>query len=182
MRLFFLLLVAAFAALLPGQACAQGQALEYAVKATYLYKFGPFVDWPANAFSSATSPVGLCIVGDDPFGAVADRAVAGQAIDGRSIVLRRLRSLDPNIPCHIMYVSGSAQQTVGSVLETVKGRPTLTITDGARDPATKGIIHFVIHDNKVRFEIDDQAAAESRILISSKVLSLAVSVRARGAR
>src|SRR3546814_20979696 len=31
---------------------AESDALEYAVKATYLYKFGPFIGWPATAFES----------------------------------------------------------------------------------------------------------------------------------
>ena len=36
---------------------AQGIALEYAVKANFLYKFGPFVDWPPHAFDSAVKSV-----------------------------------------------------------------------------------------------------------------------------
>jgi hypothetical protein len=55
----------------------------------------------------------------------------------------------------------------------------LTITDSARNARAKGIVHFVLRDNRVRFEIDEQAAAENGLVISSKVLGLAISVRPR---
>src|SRR3546814_1608149 len=44
--------------------------LERAVKASFLFKFVPFVDWPANAFGSATAPFQICLNGQDPFGSV----------------------------------------------------------------------------------------------------------------
>ncbi|MFZ2855210.1 MAG: YfiR/HmsC family protein, partial [Rhodocyclaceae bacterium] len=47
-------------------AAADGDSLEYTVKATYLFKFGIYVDWPSGTFSSPSSPLNLCIVGDDP--------------------------------------------------------------------------------------------------------------------
>ena len=52
----------------------------------------------------------------------------------------------------------------------------LTVTDAATDPAAKGIINFVIEDDRVRFEIDNSTAAAGGLTISSKLLSLAVHV------
>ncbi len=62
----------------------------------------------------------------------------------------------------------------------MKGAPILTVTDSSmRGPGSKGVIDFVIKDNRVRFDIDDQAAAKNGLNISSKLLSLAVAVRPR---
>jgi hypothetical protein len=158
---------------------AQSGSLEYAVKATYLYKFGPFVEWPGAAFESPSSAINLCVVGDDPFGEILDQAVSGQRIGERPVAVRRLRTVGRESGCHIMYVAGSDAQSVAEILDTVRGTPVLTITDSAQDARAKGIIHFVIHDNRVRFEIDDYAAAGNGLMISSKVLSLALSVRPR---
>jgi len=55
----------------------------------------------------------------------------------------------------------------------------LTITDAPADARDTGIINFVIRDNRVRFEIDLDAAARNQLTISSKLLSLATKVRAR---
>lgn len=167
-------------ALLPAPAArAEDESLEYAVKATYLYKFAPFVEWPDRAFDSPSSPLDLCVVGDDPFGRILDRAVEGQRIGQRPIEIRRLRTVGRDSGCDIMYVAGSPAQPAAEILETVRGTPVLTVTDAARDGDAKGIIHFVIYDDRVRFEIDDQTAAENGLMISSKVLSLALSVRPR---
>jgi hypothetical protein len=153
-------------------------SLEKAVKATYLYKFGAFVDWPTHAFDSSDGFY-LCVAGDDPFGATLDLAVHGQQVQGRPITVRRIQTAERDSHCHIMFISGSSTQSVAEGIAAVSGTPTLTITDESRDANAKGIIHFVIRDNRVRFEIDDQVAAASGLTISSKVLSLAVSVKAR---
>lgn len=158
---------------------AQGNPLELAVKATYLYKFGPFVGWPQTVFDLPGSPVVLCVVGDDPFGATLDQAVAGQRIGERPIALRRMARAERQAGCHIMYISGSTTQSVGEALDAVRGAPVLTFTDANQGSNAKGIIHLVVHADRVRFEIDEYAAAENGIAISSKVLNLAISVRPR---
>ena len=169
---------AAALALAPG-ASAQTGSLEYAVKATYLYKLAPFIEWPAGAFESPTSPFVICVAGDDPFGDLLETAVRGEEVAGRPIVLGRMPAVEGEPACHVLYVSGSANQSVAEGLAAVAGVPVLTVTDGARDRQAKGIVHFVIRANRVRFEIDEQAAYESGLVISSKVLSLAVSVKRR---
>jgi hypothetical protein len=60
----------------------------------------------------------------------------------------------------------------------VRGTPVLTVTDEAQGSA-HGIIHFVIRGNRVRFAIDDAAAAKNGMTISSKLMRLALSVRLR---
>jgi len=55
--------------------------------------------------------------------------------------------------------------------------PVLTVTDSIDALDAKGMINFVVADNRVRFEIDDAAARRSGLVISSKLLSLALSVR-----
>ncbi len=171
-------LAVAVAVVLALPARAQEASLEYAVKAQFLYKLGPFIDWPAQAFVDATGPVNLCIAGPDPFGAALDRAISGQHIGDRPIALTRLAAPARGLACHILFI-GSDPRATAAVIALVRGTPVLTVTDGIRDPAAKGIINFVIQANRVRFEIDDLAAAENGLDISSKVLSLAVSVRPR---
>lgn len=158
---------------------AAGNPLERAVKATYLYKFGPFITWPQTVFAAPEGPINLCVAGEDPFGATLDEAVAGQVINGRPIALRRMARVERQSGCHILFAAGSPAQSVDEAIAAVRGTPVLTFTDSARGNKAKGIIHFVVHDDRVRFEIDEYAAAENGITISSKVLSLAVSVRPR---
>ena len=170
-------IVAALAVGVPAHA-----ASEYAVKAAYLYKFAAFVEWPRSSFPEPDSPLNLCIIGFDPFGAYLDQAVAGQRIGERPIVAKRLARAHPDAGCHIAYVAGSRAESVAEGLVVLRGSPILTITDQAMGSA-RGAIHFVVKDHRVRFHIDDEAADQNRLSISSKLLRLALSVRPRkGAR
>ena len=158
---------------------AYAQLDEYAIKAAFLYKFGLFVEWPSAAFSSPTSPVNLCIVGEDPFGETLDRVVADEQINGRSIVVHRLKTVEHNPACHILYVGGSEEQSQAEILETVRGNPVLTVADAPHSTSETAIINFVIEDNRVRFNIDDAAAEQNGLAISSKLSSLALNVKLR---
>jgi hypothetical protein len=172
-------IAAAFALACAPSGVAYAQFQEFQVKAAYLYKFAPFVDWPANAFPSPTSALVLCVAGEDPFGPMLDRAVAGQKIGVRPIQVRRLAKADKAVGCHILYLGGSKPQPIADGLAGVRGAPVLTVTDGAVTGDDRGVIHFVIRDRNIRFEIDDAAAAKNGLTISSKLLSLAVAVKAR---
>lgn len=158
---------------------AYAQVMEYAVKAAFLYKFGLFVEWPNSAFSSPASPVNLCIVGEDPFGNSLDTVVTGTQINGRSVVVRRYKTVTRNISCHILYAGGSEEQSRAQIIETVSGNHVLTVSDGRNSRTDSGIINFVIADNRVRFDIDDEAAAHNGLVISSKLMSLALNVKRR---
>ena len=160
----------------PGTAFAQGRSIEYAVKAAYLYKFAPYVEWPPSAFASASSPFQVCILGRDPFGASLDQAVSGQRVDEHRVVVRRLDRVDVASGCHVLYLGASPNQTTAEALRAIRGSPILTVADNSRDGGA--IIRFVVKDNRVRFEIDTAAAAANRVTISSKLLGMAMTVRA----
>jgi hypothetical protein len=155
---------------------AETTSLEMAVKANYLYKFAPFVEWPPRSFQTAQSPFNICVLGEDPFGRALDEAVRGQRLGGHPIALRRAATAEPGMGCHLVFAGKSATQTTAEMLRIVSGQPVLTVTDQSRG-VTGGMIQFVLQDGRVRFEIDAAAAEASGVTISSKLLSLASSVR-----
>lgn len=168
--------IACLSALASERALAQSSTIEHAVKATYIYKFAPFVEWPAGAFVSPSDPLVLCIAGVDAVSQVVDEAVQGQMIGGHPISVLHLLTPDNDSRCHILYVASQGASAVAA-LDKVRGRPILTVTDTAREAQAHGIINFVVQDNRVRFEIDQNAAAENHLVISSKLLNLALRVR-----
>jgi len=152
---------------------AQDASLEYAVKANFLFKFGPFVEWPPRVFASATSAFNICVVGQDPFGPALDDAVRGQTIDGRPIVVRRLRTVSAEPACHVLYLGRSPDQKPSEILRLVRGAPVLTVTDEGAGTGG-GILHFVLRQGRVRFGVNVGPAQTSGLTISSKLLGLAV--------
>jgi YfiR/HmsC-like len=153
---------------------AAGDPLEYAVKAVYLYKFGAFVEWPASAFASPASAVNLCVAGADPFGASLDTTVSGQHIGARPIVVRHLTQITRGAACQILFVGGANPGDVGAILDLMRGASVLTVTDVVSTGKTPSIIRFVLQDGHVRFVIDGSAASLNGIVVSSKLLSLAL--------
>jgi hypothetical protein len=168
-------------ALWAGALGAAEPSLEYAVKGTYLYKFGPFVEWPAASFAAEDSPVNICVIGRDPFGPALDQAVDGQRIGERPIRLWRLPVAGRESACHIMFAAGSPQQSIPEALAAVRGMPVLTVTDAGAAGAASSIISFAIENNRVRFDIDDQAAEQNGLQIRAQLLDLARNIRPRGA-
>jgi hypothetical protein len=152
-------------------ASAASLSLESAVKATYLYKFTPFIAWPDQAFSSASAPFNICIVGDDAFADMVVQAAAGQHYGTHAIAVRKLSA--PDAGCQILYIPGTDAAAVANALALTRSKPVLTVTDLLPDPAqTHGIVVFIVDAGHVRFDIDGGTAAQDGLTISSKLLSL----------
>ena len=150
--------------------------LEYAVKATYLYKLAPFVNWPPEEFATPDAPFKICVVGDDPFNGFLENAVAGHRLGAHPFEVRRLDSLTPDADCQIAFISRLPSQSTAQALLAVSGKPVLTVIDSPA-PDAGGIVQFVIKRGRVQFEINTAAAARNHITISSKLLNLALAVR-----
>lgn len=157
-------------------AAAQAPSLEAAVKATYLYKFAPFVGWPNNVFTSSAGRFDICVLGDSGFADLVARGVAGQTIDSRPFTVEALPSVDAAQNCQILFVGDADPAARDAALMALQGKPVLTVTDTGQG-LPHGIINFVIVEGRVRFAIDLVEATRDRLTISSKLLSLAVSVQ-----
>jgi hypothetical protein len=164
----------AFAALLgvavDPAAGASRATREYDLKAAFLYNFAQFVEWPADAFESPGAPFVIGIVGTDPFGQSLDEIVAGEAVRGHSIVVRRWRTLEEMGPAHVLFISRGQAARLGDLATAVDDRSILTVGDG-NDFATRvGIIGFVVAGNHVRLVINVARARAANLTISSQLL------------
>lgn len=158
---------------------------EYLIKAGYIYNFANLVQWPSASFSQPDSPIVIDILGDDHFGSTLDRALQGKKIGGHPFVIKRLRSVselsksvDNPKECQILYVTASALPHLSEVIQAVKGLPILTIGEMPGFARSGGIINLVLEDNRIRFEVNVQAAKDADLSISSRLLALARIVQA----
>lgn len=165
-------------ALTLGATAALAQATEEAVKAAFLPRFARYVAWPEAARPEPRAPFQLCVIGRDPFGRLLDQSAAGESIDGHGVAVRRMPGVDAAAGCHLAFVQGNAPADTARLLTGLRRQPVLTVTD-ARGGAERGIIHFTLVAGRVRFFIDEAAAAERGISISSRLLALAAGVRQR---
>lgn len=154
------------------------QPTEQAVKAAFLPKFPRYVQWPAPAAPERAAPFQLCIIGHDPFGALADRSAASESIEGHGVAVRRMANVEEAAGCHVAYVRGGNGEETAGLLRALRGRPILTVTDARAGPQ-RGMVHFTISGGRVRFFIDEAVARAHGLTVSSRLLALAIGVRQR---
>lgn len=148
---------------------------EYRVKAAFLYNFSRFVTWPETTLQDRTE-FSLCVIGTDPFGAQLDK-LAGKPVHNNTLVVKRLKGLTLADDCQLVYISEDTEPTEALLL--VREKPVLTVSDAEDFIEQSGIIQFKLVQNRVRFRINMDAANSAGLSISSKLLSLAISVTGR---
>ena len=153
---------------------AQTQPLtESQIKAGFLFNFTKFVEWPPDAFADPGVPLVLGIVGDNPVTDLLVETAAGKIVNGRAVIVRRFKEGQDLRSCHILFVSSSEGKHVPQILETVKGSRVLTVSETSGFAQSGGMINFFVEGNKVRLEINLDAAARASLKISAKVIAVA---------
>jgi hypothetical protein len=167
------LAAAGIAALWCAHAVPAAPPTEYQVKAAYLFNFGQFVEWPATAYASPTSPFVIGIVGEDPFGKVIDEIVRGESLAGHPLVVRRFKTAEEIAACNILFIGRSEAPRIERTLQALRGRHVLTVTDFTGAGSDAAIIALKTENNRIRMRINVEAARANNLVISSKLLRLA---------
>lgn len=159
-----------------GTAWAQSTVDEYRVKAAYLFHFAQLVEWPADSPNEGGNSLLVCTLGDDPFHGELEATVAGKQIGSRILRIWHLRPLQNTSGCNVLFISKSEGNRIPSLVASLRNAPVLTIGDTDDFLGDGGMIRWFLEGNKVRFEINRQAAESARLRISSQLLLLAKNV------
>lgn len=160
-----------------GMAPAQtGQFSEYDVKAAFLYNFGKFVEWPANAFTSSDAPLVIGIYGENPFHEHLADIVHGKSIRGHLIIVKPV-TFNTLQDCHILFISTSEEKNLTSIMRKLDGASVLTVTENEKVFEPGVMINFVMQNDQIRFEINNAAARQAGLKVSSKLLVLATKTK-----
>jgi hypothetical protein len=164
---------AVLAALIAGSALAAPPppaATAAEVKAAFLCSFAEFVDWPPAA---KNDPVTIGILGRDPFGQLLDETMQVRALQNRALAVKRVSTLDEALRCQIVFISDSEKRRLDEILRGLSRSSILTVSDIDGFAERGGIIGFFVEDNRVRFQINQDAAGHASLQISSRLLKLA---------
>jgi hypothetical protein len=144
---------------------------EYDLKAAILFNLVKFIEWPATAYPSAQAPTVLCTLGRDPFGsALSD--YAGNSVNGRSLVIRRLQRDEDAHGCHLVYISSSERKLLPQVLKNLQTGPILTVGELEQFAARGGMIQLTVEEKQVHFTINLGVASREQLRIRSNLLAL----------
>ena len=155
-------------------ASAQVPSAEYQVKGAFLFNFAQFTDWPAHTFSAPDAPFVIGILGQDPYGKFLDEFVQGESIHGHPVVVQRFRSVeDIDNAVHLLFVDKQFDITREDLAHLANNKNILTVSDAPGFAARGGAINFFKENNRVRFEVNVNAAKDAHVILSSKLLRLA---------
>jgi uncharacterized protein DUF4154 len=161
---------------------AQTANEEYRVKAAFLFHFAQLVDWPPGGQTGAENSLLLCTLGDDPFQGTLEGTVAGKAIGNRVIRIRHLGEPQDMQACQILFLGRAQSKRIPTLVADLHNAPILTVGETAGFLDAGGMICFLLEENKVRFDINLDAAESAKLKIGSRLLILAEHVvgEARG--
>ena len=147
---------------------------EYLIKAGFIYNFAKLVEWPTSAFPQSGNPIVIAVLGNDSFADVLEHAVDGKRIDSHPFSVKRLKWKEfKECSCHILFLAVQESAHADEIIQSVKTASVLTIAETPGFAKRGGIINFTLQDSKVRFEANVEAAKQSGLIISSRLLSLA---------
>jgi hypothetical protein len=150
---------------------------EYQLKAVFLFNFAQFVSWPEGTFADSAAPLVIGVLGADPFGSYLDETVRGEVVGGHPLEVRRFGSLEGIRECHILFVSRDEAGDLPAVLRALEGSSVLTVGDAEEFAGSGGMIRFVTDRNRIRLQINLEAARATGLTLSSKLLRPAEIVR-----
>ena len=157
-----------------GIIAAQEQSMEeHEVKAAFVIKLVNFVQWPSEG---GGRDLIIGFIGADATSDALQRQVAGQSVNGKRVVVRRLGVSDDLKACQVIFVGASEAKSTPSVLEHVRGKSVLTVGESAGFGQHGGMVNVLLNGGRIRFEVNPHAAEQAHLQISSRLLSLAAIV------
>jgi YfiR/HmsC-like len=152
---------------------AQTSGEEYRVKAAFIFHFAQLVDWPAEKATGTDHSLVLCTLGEDPFQGVLEGTVAGKAIGNRILRIRHLGEPQDMQACQIVFLGRAQSKRIPMLVANLHNAPVLTVGETAGFLDAGGMIDFLLEDNKLRFEVNLEAAESADLKIGSRLLVLA---------
>ena len=153
---------------------AQVVSRENELKAVLLYNLTQFVEWPGAAFATNNSPLVIGILGEDTLGRLLDDAVRNEKYNNRPIVVRRCQTVGEAMFCQILFVSPSENSRLPDILPQLKGHAILTVAESDGFIRAGGMVRFVKSpQNKIRLQINAEAAKSAELSVSGKLLRVA---------
>lgn len=148
-------------------------APEHELKAAFIYNFIQFTQWPEGQLKGNT--LNVC-VNPGTVLHMALQAIAGKSAHGRTIALQPL----PNTQvagCHVLVAEMGDRNYLPQIRRAINAEAVLTITDDPELMHEGFMIGMLVEGRRIAFLVDNTRAAEVKLVVSSRLLRLAKSVR-----
>ncbi|AMK78519.1 MULTISPECIES: YfiR family protein [Methylomonas] len=144
-------------------------ALNAKTKASYLFNFTKFVEWPALM----SDTLHVCIVGAEPIvNLLSDLA----SRDTKGHLLQIWSGIDDPQICQILYIDQDAPD-LQALTRQVRGNQILTVSDAEGFAGRGGCIGFYTENGQIKLEINPDAVRNAQLKINALLMEIARIVR-----
>jgi hypothetical protein len=170
----FLLLGALICGVASAAREARAASAEAKVKTAYLYNILRYTTWPPEAFASDQAPYTVLILGEDKLEGLLDKVAESKQINKRSIVIKRITSLDQYAPCQLLYVCGTlTPENSKTILQKTAGTPVVVVGESAGFGTEGATVNFFADaDGTTGYELNLKAADERKLAFESQLKDL----------
>ena len=152
-------------------AFAQEQRPMYEVYSMMVFNFVKYVQWPAND-NSKEFVIG--VVGSNDIYTTLNTWYAGKAKGTKTYVIKKFNSAAEVTDCQVIFIDRSKSGEFDAVNNKVKGKGTLVVTDRNGLGSKGSCINFKTVDDKLRFELNQQAMEASNLKVAGALSSMAI--------
>lgn len=152
-----------------------GSQAEYEIKAALLYKLVGYTEWPATAAPAPDARFRIGLLGRDSSEKalkIIQAVLSDKVAKGRKISVRQLASASEYAQCQLVFVSASEKERVPEILQAIKNSPVLVVGEVPGFAEEGGHINLLASGNTVGLEINNSAATQAGLTISSQLLKL----------
>ncbi|HTK84749.1 MAG TPA: YfiR family protein [Patescibacteria group bacterium] len=162
-----------------GPVRAQDQPLqlyEEKIKAGLLYNFLKYTSWPTD--SAGKGGLRVCLLGDGPFDTYL-YPLQGRMAQQYVIAITKIANASEAGNCSLVYIHRDREDSLPQILQSLRGRHVLTVSDIDQFAAQGGMVEFGREDQKIDLLINKNAVDAAGLNIQARLLKLAKLVPGR---
>jgi hypothetical protein len=136
-----------------------------------VFNFVKYVQWPA---SDNSKEFVIGVVGNGDIYNTLTAWYGGKPKGNKTYVIKKFNSASEVTDCQVIFIDSSKSKEFDAINGQVAGKGTLVVTNG-RGLGSKGsCINFKTVDEKLRFELNQQAIAASNLKVAGALTSMAI--------
>jgi len=161
--------------LLPLSTTEAASAEERKVSLTiaFIYNITKFIQWPKTDQAYADDVLPVCFTGMQRWEYLIAQKLWGKTTGKRKVIARFLQQPEDAKQCAVLYIGSQRPVHYLHAINHLPEQNVLTISENRDFLYYGGIMRFFTERNKLRFEVNIQAAQKANVHISSKLLGLA---------
>lgn len=138
-----------------------------------IYNFLKYIQWPASA-NSGQFVIG--VLGDDEVYNTLSAWYGDKERMGRFLRVKKISNPAEAKDCQLVYIGNSASNKFEDVQGAISNNPVLVVTDKNGLGQKGSGINFRIVNNRLKFELNQDALNASNLKVSSQLTAMAIMI------